>query len=508
MKHPNIVFVFADQMRASALGCLGIENVKTPNLDRLAKEGTLFTRAISNYPVCCPARATLLTGLHSQNHGLVTNDQQLRTDLPTIAHHLNSGGYRCGYIGKWHVDCVDRGVYIPPGPRRRGFDDLWAVNNCNHAYMNGYYYLNEYRDPIWIEGYEPDAQTDIAVDYIEKKTQGNDPFCLFLSWGPPHCPYKEVPQEYLDMYPPEEIELKPNAVGTADKSVIAGYYAHITALDDCMGRILEAIDRCSIRDNTIVIFTSDHGDMLFSHNHGWKMKPWAESVNIPFIVRWPHRIPAGRFCGSPIGLVDIMPTLLGLSGLEIPDDVDGSDLSQLFMGEASNGPKSQFIYNIIGYKGWSDGYNEWRGVVTESHTYVRLRDRAWLLFHDEKDPYQLNNLIDDDNYTGLKEALEEELQKHLDAVNDPFPSSDEAIEKYVVGKVIVSDDKEELIPSIISEYRNVHLSDPDADGIAAFIPFHPDERRFVRFFENQKIIKGKKGVERKLFHRDFFNREL
>lgn len=504
MERPNIVFVFADQMRASSLGCLGIEKVETPNFNRLAEEGTLFSRAISNHPICCPARATLLTGMHSQNHGLVTNDQQLRTDLPTIAHHLNHLGYQCGYIGKWHVDCADRGIFIPPGPRRRGFDDLWAVNNCNHDYFNAYYYLNDNPEPVWIEGYEPEAQTDIAIDYIQKKTKEDDPFCLFLSWGPPHCPYQQVPQKYRNLYPPEDITLKANATETADKSVIAGYYAHITALDDCFGRILHTLDQCDITDNTIVVFTSDHGDMLYSHNHGWKMKPWAESVNIPFIVRWPNKIPADRRCDAPIGLVDVMPTLLGMVSDEVPVDIDGNDLSTLFLGDESNMPRSQFIYNIIGYKGWSDGYGEWRGVVTQSHTYVRLKDKDWLLFHDTEDPDQLRNLIDDLDYTQIKKDLEIELQRWLQATNDPFYSSDEAIEHYVVGKVVVSEDKEVLIPQIINEYANRYPSLPDVDSIAAEVPYRPDKDRFIRSFENMIITAGKKGEGRRIFHRDIF----
>lgn len=501
MEHPNIVFIFADQMRASALGCLGIEDAETPNLDRLAAEGTLFTRAISNHPVCCPARATLLTGLHSLRHGLVTNDQQLRTDVPTVAHRLNALGYRCGYVGKWHVDCIDRGAFIPPGPRRRGFDDLWAVNSCNHDYLNAYYYLNGNAEPVWIEGYEPAAQTDIAVDYIQKRSASSGPFCLFLSWGPPHCPYRAVPQEYLDRYPPGRIRLKPNAAHHADRNTIAGYYAHITALDDCFGRILRTLDGCGIAGNTVVVFTSDHGDMLYSQDHGWKMKPWAESVNIPFVVRWPGKVPAGSRCGAPVGLVDVMPTLLGLAGAESAGEVDGKDLSALFLGDASNPPRSQFIYNIVGYEGWSGGYGEWRGVVTESHTYARLRDRAWLLYNDGEDPCQLRNLVDDPASNGIKNEMECELQKWLTSTDDPFCSSAEAVSRYVDGKVVVSEDRDTLIPQLIDAYALRHPSMPE---LAAEAPFRPGRDRIVRYFENADIAEGKGGAGRKRFHRDLF----
>lgn len=305
---PNLLFVFADQMRSTAMGCAGIEKVKTPNLDLLATQGTRFTNAVSNTPACTPARASILTGLHTMTHGLVGNDLTLDPDLPTIAHSLNSASYKCGYIGKVHLDGPVRTAFAPPGPKRHGFDDFWAAAECNHRYLDAYYYLNDDPEPRWFDGYEPDGQTDLAIDYIRDKTKGDDPFCLFLSWGAPHCPYRDVPQKYLDMYPPEEIEFLPGvaeaaveerslqAADTEDpdrfkREAIGGYYAHVSALDACFGRLLKALDDTGIAENTIVVFTSDHGDMLFSQNRGWKSKPWRESVGIPLIIRCPRHVP-------------------------------------------------------------------------------------------------------------------------------------------------------------------------------------------------------------------------
>ncbi len=147
---------------------------------------------------------------------------------------------------------------------------------------------------------------------------------------------------------------------------------------------MNAVREYALEDNTIVVFTSDHGDMLFSQNRGWKMKPWAESVNIPFIVRWPGKIPAGRRCDAPVGLVDMMPTLVSLAGGHITENADGKDLSRLFKGDETNAPDSQFIYNIISYKHWS--CREWRGVVTRKHTYARFREEEWILYDDIHDP--------------------------------------------------------------------------------------------------------------------------
>jgi len=425
---PNIVFVFADQMRASALGCAGIEDVATPNLDAFAGQGTRFTRAISNTPVCSPARASIITGLHTMTHELVFNDIPLRTDLPTLARCLNGAGYRCGYVGKWHMDCPDRGVFTPPGAKRQGFDDYWAAYNCNHDYFRGYYYLNDNPAPVWIDGYEPFRLTELAADYIRDRASDDKPFCLFVSWGPPHCPYLDAPQDYLDMYPPGAIRLKPNAVETANRETIAGYYAHITALDDCFGRVLAALDAAGAADNTIVVFTSDHGDMLFSQNRGWKSKPWAESVMIPLVVRWPGQVPAGGTSGGLVSLVDVMPSLLSLAGVEIPDGVEGLNLSALILGDESASQNSVLIGMPVMPK--RSSLPEWRGIVTRQHTYARFRDRPWVLYDDESDPFQLENLVDRPEHKPLMAELDAELTGWLKATNDSFETSKAVADRF------------------------------------------------------------------------------
>ncbi len=426
---PNIIFVMADQMRGSAMG-KGNEEVLTPNLDKFAEEGTLFTRAVSNTPVCSPVRASIITGLHTLSHELVNNDKALRTDVRTLAHCLNDSGYKCSYIGKWHMDCEDRGVFIPPGPRRQGFDDFWASYNCNHRYFEGYYYLNDNPEPVWMDGYEPFGQTEIAVNYINEKATQEEPFFLFLSYGPPHCPYEEVPKKYKDMYPVEKIKLRQNATPRADLNKIAGYYAHISALDECFGNLLEGIEKAGCRENTLVIFTSDHGDMLFSQDRGWKCKPWRESVIVPFIARWPGKIPEERACGSLISHVDIMPTLLSVAGAEIPKGVQGVDMSGLLTGEESKIQDSVFINYPLSPEKFS--FREWRGVVTEKYTYARFRENPWVLYDDENDSFQMNNLIDKPE---LVNGLESELNKWLEKLDDSFETSHEVAEKYYKGSV-------------------------------------------------------------------------
>ncbi len=445
---PNILYIITDEMRSTAMGCAGVENVLTPNLDCLAREGTCFTNAVTNTPVCSAARASLLTGLHVLTHGIVFCDRQLGTGFRSIAHCLDDAGYDCGYVGKWHLDSADRGVFVPPGPRRQGFDDFWAANNCNHNYMQAYYYRDDNPEPIWIDGYEPFEQTRLAAGYITRKARGDRPFCLFVSWSPPHCPYRMVPGKYLDQYPAESIELMPTAIegrkqgetgvggpgGEEDRfkrECVAGYYAHISALDECLGRLLETLEASGQADNTIVVFSSDHGCMLFNHNRGWKCKPWRESVGVPLVMRWPGHIPAGRLAGGPIGLVDHMPSLLGMVGTAVPEDVEGLDLSRYILGDDSAAPGSAFINHPLVPTYYS--YPEWRGVVTHTHTYARTREKAWILYDDNADPLQTDNLANDPAHAALQGRLDAELQEWLVRTRDPFEPSAAVAEKYCPG---------------------------------------------------------------------------
>ena len=203
-KQPNIVYIFADQMRAHALGCYGNKTVPTPNFDAMAEGGTVFDNSLSTWPVCSPYRAMLLTGMHPMANGTVSNDTGMRDDIPTIAKVCKAQGYATGYIGKWHLEW-NRNPFVPK-ERRQGFD-YWAVNNCTHKYMD-HFYCTDTPEEIRFKGYDAFVQTDLAIDYIKKNK--DRPFCLFMSWGPPHDPYNLVPNEYKQRIPLEEIELRKN----------------------------------------------------------------------------------------------------------------------------------------------------------------------------------------------------------------------------------------------------------------------------------------------------------
>ena len=288
-RKPNLIFVFGDQHRQCDVGCAGNPQVQTPAMDQLAQEGMFFPNTFTNVPICVPARGCLMTGKYPLNHKAVSNDLPLPLTETGIAEVFKEAEYATGYIGKWHLGGMPRDKFITP-EMRFGFDH-WIGWNCHHNYFNAPYHDSD-GNQMQIEGYEPEFQTDQAIQYCRDHV--DEPFCLYMSWGPPHNPYEHVPERYKEMYPPDQIQLRPNATDTpATRKDISGYYAHITALDENLARLMTALDELGIADDTILVYTSDHGDMLGSHGHVRKERPWEESARIPFMIRWPRRIPAG-----------------------------------------------------------------------------------------------------------------------------------------------------------------------------------------------------------------------
>lgn len=413
---PNILLILPDQMRRHAMGCSGNEQVKTPNLDRLASEGVYFSNCIANCPVCTPDRAVLLTGKYPLSNGTIVNDLPLSTKQTTIAEVLRDAGYRTGYIGKWHLDGIPRSKFTPPGPRRQGFDTYWAAYDCHHQYFSTKYYLDT-PQLVRAKGYEPDIQTNLAVDFMQRHRDG--PFFLMVSWGPPHTPYHIVPQKYLEMYDPASLQLRPNCRNTK-RNEIAGYYAHITALDNNLGQLMQWLDGLELAENTIVLFSSDHGDMLWSQGRVKKQQPWEECINIPLIIRYPAVLKPQR-TDTLISLADLAPTLLSLAGVPKPEGMEGLDLSAVIRGRDGPRHDSVPIMDIVpADQALRWGGREWRGIRTVRHTYVRLQDEGWLLHDNLADPFQRNNLINDPGHKKLRKELEAKLQAWLKKLGDKF----------------------------------------------------------------------------------------
>ena len=439
MKKPNIVFVFGDQWRAQATGYAGNPTVKTPHLDRFATESINLTQAVSGYPVCSPARASLLTGQFPLTHGVFVNDVHLDNSTVSIAQAFKQGGYQTSYIGKWHVDGHGRSNYIPP-ERRQGFED-WKVLECTHNYNQSAYYSGDSDQKLFWDGYDAIDQTKAAEDYIRQHRNSDQPFLLMISWGGPHAPYQTAPEEYRELYQPENIPLRPNVPVEAAKQAkedIAGYYAHCTVLDDCMGSLLATIETENIKEDTIVVFTSDHGDMLGSQGLIKKQKPWEESIRIPFLLRYPalFDLEGKQVPDAMIGMQDMMPTLLGLSQLPIPEGVEGIDYSGFLQGSKNPSDSTALLACYHPFGQWRSGMDggpyeftgrEFRGIRTNHHTYVRSLQGPWLLYDNLNDPYQLDNLVDLPQHLPLQDDLDQQLQRKLDQRKDQFLSGMEYI---------------------------------------------------------------------------------
>ena len=296
---PNILVLAPDQFRGMDLGVMGNPDVQTPNMDNLASEGVLLENTFANCPVCCPARGTLLTGRYAHAHGVAVNDAPLPNSEVTIAEILKEDGYRTGFVGKWHLEGGKRlPGFVAPGPRRQGFD-YWAANICSHDYWRMQYFRDD-PTPIDMPDYSAETFTDEAVEFLARES--DQPFCLYLQWGPPHNPYV-APPEYMNLYDPDALTMRDNwkpDTRLGSRNDIAGYYSAITFIDNEVGRILNVLAESGHRENTIVLLTSDHGDMLGSHGRYLKRKPWEESIRVPGILRYPAAGRAGSNAELPV----------------------------------------------------------------------------------------------------------------------------------------------------------------------------------------------------------------
>lgn len=318
----------------------GNPDVQSPVLDALARESTNVTHAVSGCPVCCPYRASLMTGQYPITHGVYINDVELDPQCDSIARAFGRGGYQTAYIGKWHLYGSPDGRYgrrhaYVPRECQLGFD-YWKGYECTHDYNDSHCFFNEddTRRP-WGD-YDALAQSRDAADCIHAHVGKESPFLLMLSWGPPHFPLHTAPQEYRDRYAGVDITLRPNVPKEhreAAREQLRGNYAHISALDGCLAVVLDAVESSGQAGNTMVVFTSDHGDMFGSHGMNRKCVPWDESIRVPFLIRWPNGLKGGgRDLALPLDAPDIMPTLLGLCGLPVPATVGGADWSDLLLG--------------------------------------------------------------------------------------------------------------------------------------------------------------------------------
>jgi len=447
---PNVVFIISDDLTAEALSCYGNLQVQTPNIDRLAGEGLRFTRAYSQYPICGPSRAALMSGMYPQSIGVMTNPQAERFgenmgDQPSMAELFKQNGYYTARVSKiYHMRVpgdITAGVDGPdhaeswterfncPGPewmssgRHSHLTNEKLERNKNKHYGLGFgnaFYVVQ-GDTDGAE--QPDVQAaDKAVALLQDHAGG--PFFLAVGMVRPHVPLV-APAAYFDAYPEDAMELAPRLQGDWDdipragisknsrasgissnerkKHVLSAYYASVAFMDAQVGRILNALDDLGLRENTIVVFTSDHGYHLGEHDFWQKMSLHEESVRIPLVIAAPSVAPAET--DSLAQQIDLYPTLAALAGLEVPAHCQGKSLVPVLSDPDAT--VHDDVYTCMG---------QHHLLTTSRWSYIRYGDGSEELYDLQKDPRQFFNLAGGKATAGVLEAMRSRLDARLTAL--------------------------------------------------------------------------------------------
>ena len=453
---PNLVFVFPDQMRGQAMGFLKEDPVITPHLDRFAAEALVLPQAVSNYPVCSPYRAMLMTGQWPHANKVLSNcnsrttpyGNELQESSRCWSDVLKSEGYSLGYIGKWHLDAPrkpfvksynNRPAYAWNewcAPRRRHGFDFWYAYGTFDRHMTPEYWSTDMKrhERVKVKQWGPEHEADLAIGYIRnaggKFRRPDTPFALVVSMNPPHTPYQLVPDKYVRRYEGKtwrdlinraNVDVKSDTPAVKEAKVqIKNYFAMVTGVDEQFGRIVAALKEAGLEKDTIVVFTSDHGNCLGSHNYRTKNVHWEESMRVPFLIRFPGRVPP-RKDDLLLSTVDIYPTLLDLMGLaqKIPKQVHGTSRASLFRTGRGRRPTSQpYMYVPPG----SPAHGR-RGVRTHRYTLVITKmppKPVETVLHDNvADPYQLQNIAAEKPQV-VKKLTETELLPWLKQTGDPW----------------------------------------------------------------------------------------
>lgn len=418
---PNFVVIYTDDQRWDALSVVQKEQgskgrfpwLQTPNLDRLAAEGTRFCNAFVVNSLCAPSRATLLTGQYGHVNGIVNNHTPFSEKNVTVATLLKSAGYRTGYVGKWHMG----------NQRERPGFDFAASFIGQGRYDNCPFVVNGKDMPS--SGWVDDVSTDYALQFL--KESAGKPFFLMLGFKTAHGPFSP-PARHADDYTTETARPTPNLglapgyaperTGNANQTNLnRGYFRCLRAMDDCVGRLLDAVD-----DNTVVIFASDNGFYLGEHSLGDKRSGYDESLRIPLLIRLPKRFPQTRLADGMALNVDIAPTVLELAGLPVPKTMHGHSLVPLVAGRKPTDWRTAFFYTYFYEQGFA-GIPTTQCVRTDTAKLIRYPEHPERVevYDLKSDPYETKNLASDPGALGLRKELEAEFEKQKQAINFVIP---------------------------------------------------------------------------------------
>ncbi len=439
-RRPNVIVFLTDQQRWDTVGLAGNPEGLTPNLDRMARRGAYFDAAITPQPLCTPARSCLQTGRFASTNGVYRNGIPLDTEAETLAKIFGREGYACGYIGKWHLgDTSSRGPVRPE--QRGGYTDWLAANALEHT-------SDAYRTVVWdgddqeirLPGYRVDALTDAAIRYIDDHARGSEtgeePFFLFLSFLEPHhqnhrddYPAPDVyDQRYTGAWmPPDLAALR----GTAYQQ-LGGYYGMIKRLDEAYGRMVDALRSLGLLDQTVIAFSSDHGNHFKTRNGEYKRSVHDASARVPLVINGPG-VPRGRFVEEVVSTVSLPATLLELAGI---DPVEGMQPSLAEAMDPATPRRSGEAFIQVSETEVARGLrtSRWKyGIVAPdadpiddsgSDHYVES-----YLYDLQADPYELTDLTGLPSHRAVADRLRTRIAEWMAIAGEPPARIDPAPER-------------------------------------------------------------------------------
>lgn len=410
-KRPNIVFIFADDLGWGDVSFNGRKEWKTPHLDRLAAQGTRFSRWYTAAVVCAPSRAALLTGKYTIHNGVSRNNDDLPRQEVTIAEALQRGGYATALFGKWHHGRPRDGEKTYVHPMDQGFDEFFGYTDAVHAWEKFPKKLWHGREQKEVTGYADTLFTDRSIDFLQRNR--DRPFFLYLAFVAPHFHVEA---------PPEDVKEHRGKFKEKDegKPVNAAYAAMITRLDKEVGRLLKALDDLGLAEDTLVVFSSDHGATFEVGNRGasafldsnfpfrgQKRTLWEGGIRVPGLVRWPGRVPASRTSPVPIHMIDVLPTLLAAARVKADPEwrVDGRNLLDVWTGKA-DGPERTLFWE------WrSEAYYQLAAMRGPIKVVITGEKGKAEMFDVEADPGERRNIIAE--HPALAREMERELRAWL-----------------------------------------------------------------------------------------------